>query len=296
MQKPKVSIIGTGRWGKNLLRELVAQTEVVWCGYKGNTETKQFLIDNYPTIKPTNNYEEILADESVEAVFVATPTDTHFEIAKKVLVAKKHLFLEKPGCSHSEELEILCDLAKKENLNFAVGYEFVYHPVLKKIIELTTNQDLKMIHTEWFKWGTFNDPAHKHLLSHEISIIKKLTRNQIEPIYFKQHKIISDSDITYTEFTDDKTNISCIINRASKEKRKTVTIVTSNDTLVWNNDELFRVDQKEKMLAPIMTEKVSPVAEEIKDFLRCLTEKKEPETNGLFALETYKVVEKCLKI
>ena len=283
--------MGVGRWGKNLLKEFNKQAEIVWCCHNGSADSSKFLAENYPVIKSTTLLEDILDDLSIEAVVVATPTSTHFEIAKRILESNKHLFLEKPGCSNSGELEILCNLAKKGGLVFAVGYEFTHHPALEKINELIKDQDLQFINTEWFKWGTFNDPIHIHLLSHEISIIKKLTKDSIEPVYFKQHKVISCSDIIHAEFAAKKTNISCIINRVSQEKRKTVTVITSNKMFIWSNNELFQIDEQEKILVPVHMSDTSSVNKEVQDFIEAIEKKREPKTNGLFALEVYKIVE-----
>src|SRR5882724_6338045 len=163
-KKTHIALIGVGLWGKNLLKEFSAHTDVTWVCHKGSGESATFLTENYPNIPSTTSYADILNDSSVEAVVVATPTVTHFEIGMAVLQANKHLFLEKPGCTQSHELEQLCVEAEKRNLVFTVGYEFVHHPARKKISELIGSEAVRNIHAEWFKWGTFADSAIPHLL------------------------------------------------------------------------------------------------------------------------------------
>ena len=94
--KPKIAIVGIGRWGKNLLKELNVKTDVIWACHGGSKESKEFLTENYPNISETDNLQDILDDNSVESVIVATPTDTHFDIGSKILDAGKNLFWKNP--------------------------------------------------------------------------------------------------------------------------------------------------------------------------------------------------------
>src|SRR5437868_5512719 len=111
----KVAIIGTGRWGKVLLGEISKLAEV-----KYQCDSKFDL-------------SQVWNDPEIKAVFVATPTSTHFEIANKVLDSGKHLFLEKPGTTNSADLGKLVEKAEEKKLKFAVGYEFPHHPAVQKL-------------------------------------------------------------------------------------------------------------------------------------------------------------------
>jgi predicted dehydrogenase len=112
----------------------------------------------------TFDLNQVWNDPEVEAVFIATPTQTHFGIADRALEAGKHVFLEKPGTTSSADLEKLVNKAKEKRLSFAVGYEFPHHPAVKKLKELIAGKPLKSLHFEWQKWGTFKDSAIPHLL------------------------------------------------------------------------------------------------------------------------------------
>lgn len=290
--KIKIAIVGIGRWGQNLLREFDKQGDVVWICHKNSPNSLE-IIKKYPNIKPTTNLEDILNDKSVEAVVVATPTITHFEIAKKILEADKHLFLEKPGCSKPQELKELCEEAEKRKLFFFVGYEFVYHPALKKLKELIKTEDIDAIHFEWNKWGTFNTSAVSNLLSHEISIIKSFGIDSLNPKNYYHQKVISETDIIKINFENDKNIfISSNINRASSVKNKNVTIVGKEKSYVWNNDDLFLIEPKDQKLTPISLENNNSVAEEIKYFLDNIKENKNSETNGQFALSIWETLNK----
>jgi len=295
MMKTKIAIIGIGKWGKNLLKEYAVQADVTWCAYKGDLQTKNFLEEFYPMIHITTSYEDIFNDPAVEAIVVATPTSTHFEIGKKVLEAGKHLFLEKPGCSDSSELEKLCEEAEKNDLIFTVGYEFVHHSAWQKIRELIPTKNIRSIHMEWFKWGTFSESTITNLLCHDISLLKCYTPDVI-PKNISLTEVISDSDIIHITFNCSPFTSTSYINRVSPEKKKTITVVSDELTLIWNNNELFSIDAGENKLVPIEIDAQSAIHFEIKDFLQSITEKKKPRTDCRFALEVFKTTEKLIDL
>lgn len=263
----KVAIIGIGRWGQILLKELEKQAEVK---YKCDSKT---------------DLEPVFSDPDVKAVFVATPTETHYDISKRVLEAGRHLFLEKPGATNSADLEELVKLAKARKLTFAVGYEFYHHPAAKKLKELIGEKKIRSIFFDWQKWGAFRDrdDAVIHLLCHEISIAKFFGINP-KPISCKKTHVISDSDIVETEFED---GIRSRINRVSPIKQKTVTIITEDSSYIWSNNDLFEIDKESQELKKVDLPEITPVAAEIADFLQAVEENREPIISGQFALKVF---------
>lgn len=266
----KVAMIGIGRWGKVLLGELYKIAEV------------KYQCDSKTDLTP------VFADPEVQAVFIATPTETHYDISKRALEAGKHVFVEKPGTDSSEKLEKLVKLAEAKKLTLAVGYEFPHHPAVKKLRELIEGKNLKSIHFEWHKWGTFKDDAVMHLLCHEISIAKFLGID-LEPLSCSKTKVISNSDIVETEF---KNNIKSLINRISPIKQKTVTVLLDNEGYVWSNNELFSINFQTQNLDKIELPETTPLAAELADFLNAIKENREPQCSGEFALEIFRTIEK----
>ncbi len=270
----KIAIIGIGHWGKNLLAELEKQVEVK---YKCDNKT---------------DLNVVFSDPEIEAVFVATPTKTHFEVAKKVITAGKHLFLEKPGTSSSSELAEIVEMARAKNLVFAVGYEFPHHPAIQKIKELIAGHQIIGMAFEWNKWGTFENDAVPHLLSHDISVAKYLGLQNITPVFHHRTKVISESDITITKFLgENNEEIVSYINRTSGTAEKSATIITDKDIFIISGNKLFKVNQENRELEQIEIDTTSPVANEIKDFLTALENEKTPKMNGDFALAVYKTIE-----
>lgn len=288
--RPKVALIGAGNWGKKLLKELSDLAEVKSVVAKGNPDTISFIKENFPFIKLSSDINDVLNDDEISSVFVATPTNTHHEIALKILFANKHLFLEKPGGESFKELSEISSTAKEKNLTFALGYEFIHHPALQKIIDEVGDKKIEYVNMEWFKWGTFRDAIPAHLLSHEVSIIKYLTKRNVVISNFEQYGAVSGSDISYCKMRSDEISINSIINRVSPEKRKTITVKCGNTSYIWSNNDLFVI--KNEKLEKIDTGSDSPVRLEIVDFFEAIEKRTEPKANGTFALEVFQTIER----
>lgn len=270
----KVAIVGLGKWGQVLKKELETLAEI-----KYECDSKSDL-------------NAVYADPEVEAIFVATPTDTHFEIAKSVLDAGKHLFLEKPGTNSIEKLEELVNIAESKNLKFAVGYEFPHHPVAGEIKKLIKDRKVLGVYFQWQKWGTFKDDATHHLLCHDVSLMKYFGFSELAPINHQRTKVISDTDVISTQFQNKEgVYIKSIINRISPTKQKTVTILYGDGGYIWNNDELFEIDLPTQELVKIEVSGPTAVGAELADFLSAIKESRSPLCNGKFALEIFKVID-----
>ncbi len=295
--KPKIAIVGVGRWGKNLLKEFDQQADVVWVCHNSSDDTNKFLSENFPSVKITTNFLEILEDKTIDAVVIATPTVTHFEIAEKAMGSGKHVFLEKPGTTKSQNLEKLAENAREKKLIFVVGYEFPHHPASKKLSELLNGKKIKSLLFLWQKWGTFYYDSVPHLLSHDVSVSKYLGVENILPITHKRIPVISDSDIIETEFSgDNDVYIKSIINRASPKNTKELTVILEDTTYVWSNNELFEIDKKSETFNKIDIEQTTPVANEIRDFLSSIESGNQPISNGVFAVGVYKIIESVINL
>jgi predicted dehydrogenase len=90
----------------------------------------------------TSSFDDVLADESVEAVVVATPVPTHYGLARRALEAGKHVFVEKPPAMRGTEMEELCELAEERNRVLMPGHLLLYHPGVARLKELIDSGEL----------------------------------------------------------------------------------------------------------------------------------------------------------
>lgn len=132
----RIGQIGVGYWGRNLLRNFaaIASAEVVWaCDI--DEQSLKAAAATIPGLQTTQKAEELLADDSVEAVVIATETPLHFQMAEASVKAGKHVFVEKPLAQTVQEAERLVALAEKKDVRLMVGHLLLYHPAFNYVEE-----------------------------------------------------------------------------------------------------------------------------------------------------------------
>lgn len=131
-----IGVIGLGYWGPNLMRNFAKSPDchVRWLADINPAKlARQQKI--YPEANLTTEFSDMLRDPKVDAVVIATPLHTHYDIAKKSLLAGKHVFVEKPFVEDSQKAKELVKIAEKKKLRLMVGYTYVYSSAIKKIKE-----------------------------------------------------------------------------------------------------------------------------------------------------------------
>ncbi len=130
-----VAVIGCGLWGKNLVRNFSnLQSLVAVCDT--NQDRLKFIAKEYRDIKIYATLEEVLADYEVNAVAIATPSATHYDIAMRCMNAGKHVYVEKPIATSSKEALELNEEAESRELVIMVGHLLLYHPAVNRLKSL----------------------------------------------------------------------------------------------------------------------------------------------------------------
>lgn len=178
MELPKVAVIGCGNWGKNLVRNFAhLGTLAVVC----DSDSKQLerLAQEFTGIRVTTSFESVLEDQEVMAVVIATPSDTHFALAKKSLLAGKHVYVEKPLARDVNQCEELDSIANQRNLVLMVGHLLLYHPAvncLKTVIASGELGDLLFVRSDRMNFNLFR--SHWSVLwdlaPHDLSMMSYL--------------------------------------------------------------------------------------------------------------------------
>jgi predicted dehydrogenase len=139
----RVAVVGLGYWGPNLVRNLQELPEadlVAACDER--PEALAPIRARYPSLETTTSVDELVADESVEAVAIATPVATHVHLARAALQASKHVFVEKPMTAATSEADELMALAREGGLVLMPGHTFVYSPPVNLIREIIESGEL----------------------------------------------------------------------------------------------------------------------------------------------------------
>ncbi len=139
----KVGVIGYGYWGPNLVRNFMeAPGSTVVAVADLRSERLAQVPSRYPAVRAVNDCNELFDDPSIDAIVVATPVSTHFELAMAALKADKHVLVEKPLASNSDQAVQLIDEAARRRKVLMVDHTFVYTSAVRKIRELITANTL----------------------------------------------------------------------------------------------------------------------------------------------------------
>lgn len=136
-----VGVIGYGYWGPNLVRsfaELPGAQVTAVSDFKLDRLAK--VQSRYPTIKVTTNTQDLFADPKIDAIAIATPVSTHYDLALAALQAGKHVLVEKPMTVNSEQAKRLIEEAERRNLVLMVDHTFVYTGAVRKMRELVATK------------------------------------------------------------------------------------------------------------------------------------------------------------
>jgi predicted dehydrogenase len=130
-----VGVVGLNYWGPNLVRNFDGLADLTWVCDLDPTHL-QPTAARYPNARATERYDDLLADDALDAIVIATPVPTHFALAKQALEAGKHVFVEKPPAMHAAEMDELVRIAEERDLVLMPGHLLLYHPGVLKLKEL----------------------------------------------------------------------------------------------------------------------------------------------------------------
>jgi predicted dehydrogenase len=176
----KTALVGYGYWGPNLLRnfskhpncEMIAVVEK-------RSDVHSKIQAAFPSVVCFEDFDILLNNCEVDAIVIATPVHSHYPIAKKALLAGKHVLIEKPMTSSAEEAEELISIAEQSNLTLMVDHTFLYTGAVIKMKELIENGEIgspKYFDSTRINLGLFQPDVNVlwDLAPHDISILTYL--------------------------------------------------------------------------------------------------------------------------
>ncbi len=316
-----IGIIGCGYWGPNLIRNfdaLPSASLVYICDIdEGKLKTMK---SNYPYVKTTTDYNEVLSEPTIDAIVVATPVFKHYEIARKALLNNKHVLIEKPMTSSVEEAKELVQIASERDKILMVDHTFEYSEAIirmKKIVDSGELGDIFYIRAEWLNLGLLQPDINVvwDLAPHIISIINYTTGLKPLSLNAKAEGYIRKEipEISQVQIKLEK-NVSAYLTFGWLEPKKTrtITIVGSKKLLVYdltNSEEPIKIyDKSVEMIhdpdvrQPKMNYKygdtfspsvknIEPLSRMCNHFIESILLKKKPRSDGESGLEVVKVLE-----
>lgn len=171
-----IAIIGCGYWGPNLIRNFWSLSDSTVRLVCDKDKNRLDHMERLYHVETTTDAMSVFADSGIEAVAIATPVSSHYELARQSLEAGKHTFIEKPFTKTTREARELVSLAEDRNLVLMVGHTFIYSNPVRKIKEIVGSGEigqLLYISSQRLNLGLFQKDINVawDLAPHDISII-----------------------------------------------------------------------------------------------------------------------------
>lgn len=317
----KVALIGYGYWGRNLARVInrnpYFKLDII-C--EKDIDKNPEIALAYPNVKVLNDYSNI--SNEVNAVFVSTPTITHFNISSFFLEKKIHVFCEKPLSTNLSEIEALDKLSKKNNCILMVGHIFEFNTIVQKIKKMLDEKELgDLLYISMMRagLGPVRDDVNVlyDLATHDISILNFWLKSS--PIDIKSSSScflnIDKEDLFFIILGyDNKLKVNIQVSWIEPQKERIIKIVGTkkmvifNDTSISSKLKIYETGESYQKLngdfgafqlslndGDIYIPKIDygePLADEIEHFAECISKNLSPLSDVKSAFEVVKILNK----
>lgn len=315
---PSIAVIGTGYWGKNLVRNFY-DLGALHTICDADIDTVESFKKKYPGIEGVTSYSDILTNPEIKGVVISTPAEMHASMAKEAILAGKDVYVEKPLCLNEHDGLELTELARKHKRIIMVGHLLWYHPAVLKIKEMVDSGELgriQYIYSNRLNLGKLRREENVlwSFAPHDISVIIGLLGEEPETILAQGgnylHQRIADTTVTLLNFASGvKAHIFVSWLHPFKEQKLVVVgdrkMAVFNDTVRWSEKLLLyphsikwtgNIPVADKAEAiPVALDEEEPLRAECAYFLECLSTRKSPRTDGREGLRVLKVLNCCQK-
>lgn len=311
---PQVAVIGSGYWGKNLVRTFHGLGSLKYvCDVREHTLRE---IQSKYKVDVTQNAKDVFSDESITAVVIAAPAAQHFELVKESLLAGKHVFVEKPLALHSSEGRELVGLANARKRILMVGHILEFHPAVQELRRLIKQGELgrlQYIYSSRLNLGKLR--TEENILwsfaPHDISVILSLLEEL--PVRVSSHggsylnPPLVDTTLSTLDFASG-VHAHIFVSWLHPFKEQKLTVVGSEKMAVFDDlqpkDKLVLYSHRiswpnrkpvaEKADGEVVTvQAAEPLRLECEHFLDCIRQQNQPLTNGESALRVLELLEAC---
>ena len=314
--RPHIALVGCGYWGKNLCRNfhaLGALSSVV-----DNTENGQATARTLaPDAQITDNLYDVLRNDQIQGVALATPADTHAELAMQAMQAGKDVFVEKPMALTLEDAEKMKKVAEETGRNLMVGHLLEYHPAVLKLRELIASGELgkiNYIYSNRLNFGKVRteENALWSFAPHDVAVILRLMGQAPVEVsacagsYLTNG--IGDTTLSNLRF-ENESRAHIFVSWLHPFKEQRLVVVGDKKMAIFNDvapigEKLQLYPQNVEFDGPIPIlrkedaefvehENIEPLREECNHFLDCIQSRNQPLTNAQSGIDVLKVLHAC---
>ena len=321
----RAALVGTGYWGPNLANaiERTGKAVVTWL-CDTNPKNLSSLARRYPHARSTTDVGDVLEDARVDAIFIATPTATHYELGRQALAAGKHVLIEKPLTTRSREAAHLVELAREHDLALMVGHVFEYNAAIRLVDELIKSGELGDIYYMSFERTNLGPvrtdvSALWDLAAHDASIMCDFMTASPHSVTAKGQSYLNAGidDVVFATFVFDR-GVAAHIHASwlNPSKLRQITVVGSKKMVVCDDLDLrspVRLYDKCVSLPPVseitgsflqhktlvvdsgatipVVQTSEPLLTEVEHFFDCIISARRPRSDGLSGLRVVRMME-----
>jgi UDP-2-acetamido-3-amino-2,3-dideoxy-glucuronate N-acetyltransferase len=311
-----IAVIGTGYWGKNLVRNF-HNLEALHTVCDIDATVVGGFCDTYTGISGETNFSAVLSNPDISGIAIATPAETHFTFARDAILAGKDVYVEKPLCLSEAEGKDLNELANTHNRILMIGHLLWYHPAvleLKRLISEGAIGRIQYIYSNRLNLGKLRREENVlwSFAPHDISVILGLVGEMPESARAQGsnvlHQKIADTTVTLLSFPSGiKAHIFVSWLHPFKEQKLVVVgdkqMAVFDDTVPWEeklqlyphsvewNDNIPVANKAEAQ--PVKLTEDEPLRAECAHFLECMQSRQRPRTDGQEGLRVLSVLNAC---
>lgn len=320
----RVAVVGTGAWGKNLVRNFSQiQGAELACCCDSDEKKRKAIEQSYPGVATTGNFDDILSDNSIAAVIIASSAVSHYPLAKAALDAGKHVYVEKPLALSAAHAEELVSLAETKNLKLMVGHLLLYHPAVTYLKQLVDSGDLGevfYIYSQRVNLGKIrqDENALWSFAPHDISVILYLLDRLPESVSARGESYLQEGveDVVFVNMKfPDRKMAQLQVSWLDPHKVRKITIVGNKKMAVFDDTEsVEKLKIFDKGVSGVSYESygdsltirfgdikiphvsmTEPLRAECKHFIDCIVEDKRPLTDGTDGVRVVRILEAAQK-
>jgi len=247
--KVRVGVVGLGYWGPNLARNFdrLPSAELAYCCDLDEANLAKAR-ELYPSTIVTDRYEDLLADDDLDAIVVATSVPTHYPLGKKALEAGKHTFIEKPIALKAADAQDLLTTADDYGVKLMVGHLLEYHPAVRKLKELVDDGSLGKVfyvYANRLNLGKVrtDENALWSFAPHDISVLNFLIGEEPEEVSARGECYLQDGveDVVFGYIKYPSGVVGHLhVSWLDPHKSRKITVVGSEKMVVFDDMEVDR--------------------------------------------------------
>ena len=305
-----IAVVGCGRWGKDLVRNF-AELGTLHTICDADPKVLNQFASRYPQANTESEYHQVLMNEEIKGIVIATPSALHYSMAKEALLAGKDTFVEKPFTTKSEDAQRLVELAEKQQLVLMVGHLLLYHPavqMLKRYIQSGELGEIYYLYSTRVNLGQIrqDENALWRLVPHDIAMFVYLLEESpvVVSAYGSSYLQPDFADVVFVVLRFRTALAHVHASWLDPHKIRQLTVVGSKRMAVFDDMESeykLRIYDKGVISNTLLTKSgqvscpqidlTEPLFLECQDFIKCMAQREQPLSNAKRGLEVVNTLE-----